>query len=180
MTLVASMQYVKSVLEGLTWPATMQALPNAPGALRAFITSPNPDVQASAPTAYIWFARGIENRDNAKYGAGTIPRASYQGGPSGTKAVEHNVPVYLMWDAMQTDPNFSTLFPGMVDAIRAVLRVSPDPAYDVIDPWTGEQSAIVDLGETLSYDLDLYSTAPQGIEKWVCMLTCTVTEVIFA
>jgi hypothetical protein len=86
MTLVASMQYLKATLDGLRWPATMQALPSPPGPLQAHITAPNPNVDASAPSAYIWFARGLENRDNAKYGAGTIPRALVPGGPSGTKA----------------------------------------------------------------------------------------------
>ena len=87
MTLVASMQYLQGLLDGLNWPAFMQALPNPPGALQAHVTAPNPNVTASAPNAYIWFLRGMENRDGAKYGAGTIPRASFQGAPSGTKAV---------------------------------------------------------------------------------------------
>lgn len=178
MTLVACMQFLKTTLDGLTWPATMEALPNPPGPLAAYLTAPNPDVVASSPKAFIWFLRGTENRDGAKYGAGTIPRASYQGGPSGTKAVEHYIPIYIMWDAMQGDPNFSTLFPGMVDAIRAVLRVVPDPGEPLTDPWTGEQSWVVDVGETLQYDLDLWADVNMGIEKWNVQLTCPIVEVI--
>jgi hypothetical protein len=178
-TLVSSMQYVKTLLDDLSWPASMQALPNPPGNLIAHITAPNPNVTASAPNAYIWFARGTENRNNAKYGAGTIPRALYEGAPSGTKAVEHNIPVYVVWDAQQGDPNFSTLFPGMVDAIRATLRVSEDPAL-ITDPWTGEESWLVDVGETISYDLELMALDGQRLERWDVMLTCTVTEVIFS
>ena len=180
MTLLASMKYMEGLLDGLTWPASMQALPNPPGALSAHITSPNPNVLASSPNAYIWFLRGTENRDNAKYGAGTIPRASYTGGPSGTKAVEHNIPIYIVWDAQQGDPNFATLFPGMVDAIRATLRVVPDPGLPITDPWTGEQSWLVDVGENMTYDLDLWAVEGQRVERWDCMLTCSVVEVIFA
>ena len=179
MTLLASMQYMQTTLNGLTWPASIQALPNPPGALSAHITSPNPNVLASSPNANVWFLRGTENRDASKYGAGTIPRASYQGGPSGTKAVEHNIPIYIVWDAQQGDPNFATLFPGMVDAIRAALRYSGDPV-EVTDQWTGEQSWLVDVGETMTYDLDLWAVEGQRIERWDCMLTCSVVEVIFA
>jgi hypothetical protein len=179
MTLVASMQYLKSILDGLAWPASMASLPSPPGNLSAHITSPNPNVVASSPNAYIWFLRGTENRDNAKYGAGTVPRASVQGGPSGTKATEHNIPIYVVWDAAQSDPNFATLFPGMIDAIRSVLRVSADPVM-VTDPWTGEQSWLVDVGETMTYDLDLWALENQRIERWDCMLTVQVTEVFSA
>ena len=84
-----------------------------------------------------------------------------------------------MWDAQQGDPNFATLFPGMVDAIRAVLRVSADPV-EITDPWTSEQSWLVDVGETMTYDLDLWAVENQRIERWDCMLTCSVLEVIFA
>ena len=179
MTLLASMKFMETTLDGLEWPASIQALPNPPGPLSAHITSPNPNVLASSPNAYIWFLRGTENRDNAKYGAGTIPRASYPGGPSGTKAVEHSIPIYIVWDAQQGDPNFATLFPAMIDTIRAVLRVSADPV-EITDQWTGEQSWLVDVGETMTYDLDLWAVEGQRIERWDCMLTCSVVEVIFA
>ena len=179
MTLLASMQYMKTTLDGLTWPASIMALSNPPGPLSAHITAPNPNVLASSPNAYIWFLRGTENRDNAKYGAGTIPRASYPGGPSGTKAVEHSIPIYIVWDAQQGDVNFATLFPGMVDAIRAALRYSGDPV-EITDPWTSEQSWLVDVGENMTYDLDLWAVENQRIERWDCMLTCSVVEVIFA
>jgi hypothetical protein len=178
-TLVSAMQYLKTTLDGLQWPAEMQALPNPPGALIAHITAPNPNVTASSPNAYIWFSRGTENRDASKYGAGTVNRAAYQGAPSGTKAVEHSVPIYVLWDAMQSDPNFATLFPGMVDWIRLTLRTSTDPVM-ITDPWTGEQSWLVDVGEVMTYELDLWATENERIEKWAVMLTCSIVEVIFS
>ena len=90
--------------------------------------------------------------------------------------MEHYIPIYMMWDAMQGDPNFSTLFPGMVDGIRAVLRVSDDPV-SVTDPWTGEQSWLVDVGSHV-YDLDLWADENQRHGEVERQLTCSVVEVI--
>lgn len=180
MTLVAAMQYMKTdILDGLQWPATMQALPSPPGPLAAYVTSPIVNTVASAPQAYIWFARGMENRDGAKYGAGTIPRASYQGGPSGTKAVEHTIAIYVSWPITSSDPNMGIVFPGMIDAIRAALRYSADPVV-ITDPWTGEQSQLVDVGETIQYEQDLWALLEQRTEHWDALLTCSVLEVIYA
>jgi hypothetical protein len=164
-------------LQTVTWPPGMLALTSPPGQLQVYITPPNPNVQASAPTACIWMMRGTENRDNAKYGAGTIPRANYAGGPSGTKAVAHSIPVYIVWEGPGNDPNADNLFPGMLDAIMATLRVSADPV-EVTDPWDGTQSWIVDVGETMTYDSDLFAVAPQTLERWDALLTVPVVEVI--
>ena len=146
MTLVASMQYLKGLLDGLTWPASMQALPNPPGALLAHVTAPNPNVTASAPNAYIWFLRGMENRDGAKYGAGTIPRAQYPGGPSGTKAIEHTVPIYLVWDGSR--PTRWHPVPRHGGRRHGRPAGLPGPGL-ITDPWTGEQSRLVDVGESM-------------------------------
>ncbi len=62
MTLLASMQYMQTTLNGLTWPASIQALPNPPGALSAHITSPNPNVLASSPNAYVRFSVPLRNQ----------------------------------------------------------------------------------------------------------------------
>lgn len=179
MTLVATQQYIKLLLNDLPWPPGMAALPNPPGNLIAHATAPNPTVVASAPHAYIWMQRGAENRDNAKYGAGTIPRAQYAGGPSGTKAREHTIPIYVIWDGFSGDTNAATLFPGMLDAIMSALRVSPDPV-EVTDPWDGSQSFLVDVGETISYDVDLWTLEPQRMERWDGLITCSVVEVFSA
>jgi len=179
MSLVAAMQYVKGLLDGLEWPAGMQALPSPPGALQAYVTSPIVNITASAPQAYIWFARGTENRDSAKYGAGTVPRANYQGGPSGTKAVEHQIAIYVAWPISPSDPNMATVFPGILDAIRAALRTSTDPAL-ITDPWTGEQSWLVDVGETITYEMDLWALIEQRLEHWDALFTVPVVEVIYS
>ena len=40
------------------------------------------------------------------------------------------------------------------------------------------QSWVVDVGETLQYDLDLWADVNMGIEKWNVQLTCPIVEVI--
>jgi hypothetical protein len=172
------MLYTQTLLQAVTWPAAMLALNSPPGALQVNLTPPNPNVTASAPTASVWFLRGMESRDQDRLRVGTIPRASYAGGPSGTKGVEHTIAVYIAWEGGTgpTDPNQDILFPGMLDTIRAVLRVSADPVV-VTDPWTGDQSYIVDVGEVIEYSTDLEALAPQRLNRWDGLLTLPVVEV---
>lgn len=178
MGLASTVNYLRDYLDGLEWP--FQNLTSPPGPLQAFITPPNPQVIASAPSAYLWFNRGDESRNGAKYGAGTVPRASYPGGPSGTKAIEHTVPLYLVWDGgSPTDPVVNSLFPGMVDAVMAYLRVAPDPA-PVTDPWTGGQTELVDIGEHMSYLTSLRALEPMRLERLDALLELTVTEIFNA
>jgi len=174
------MEYTKTLLQTVTWPAAMLALPSPPGSLQVNLTPPNPNVIASAPTASVWFLRFMESRDQNRLKAGTIPRATYPGGPSGTKAAEHTVAIYIAWEGTSaTDPNQDILFPGMLDAIRSVLRVSPDPEV-ITDPWTGEQSYVVDVGEIIDGQTDLEALAPQRLNRWDALLTCPVTEIFSA
>lgn len=179
MSIVSCQQYLKGLIDGLTWPAGITSLPNPPGALQAHVTSPNPNTTASNPQAYVWMMRGQENRDNAKYGAGTVPRAQFQGGPSGTKATEHTIPIYVVWFNFSGDPNNANLFPGMLDAIMAALRVSTDPV-EVTDPWSGYQSWLVDIGENMTYEIDLWTVEEQRTERWDALITCPVVEVFSA
>lgn len=174
MGLASTVGYLQQLLDGLEWPFTN--LVNPPGNLQAFIMPPNPQVIASAPSAYLWFNRGDEKRSGAKYGYGTVPRAQYPGGPSGTKAIEHTVPIYLVWDGgSPTDPVVNSLFPGMVDAVMATLRVSEDPVV-ITDPWTGAQSQLVDVGENISYLTSLRALEPQRLERLDALLELTVVE----
>ena len=177
MSIAATAVYIQGLLQTVTWPAPMLALASPPGPLQVFITPPNPQVVAAAPTACVWMLKGLESRDNAKYGAGTVPRALVAGGPSGTKAVDHNIAVYVAWDGAGTDPNANTLFPGMLDAICSVLRVSTDPGL-ITDPWTGVQSWLVDVGEIIGYETDLWALENQRLNRWDALLTVSVVEVI--
>jgi hypothetical protein len=183
---VASVQqYIKSSLDQLPWPSTMGGV--AP--LNCYITPPNPNVQSEVPTAYVWMARGRESRDTDRLRAGTIPRAATPGGASGTKAVDHTVPVYLVWMMSIDDPDVDNLFPGMIWQVMSALRGSiatPGPGGQVsdpallTDPWTGEQSWLIDLGEDMSYDSDLRALEDQRYLRYDAVIDCTVIEVIAA
>ena len=180
MGLATAVTYVKSLLDGMNWPQQMAALPSPPPPLRCYIQPPDPNVLSAGPSAYTWFNRGDVSRNPAKYGAGTVPRAAYQGGPSGTKAWAHMVPVYIVWTGSSpTDPLADILFPGMVDAVVNTLQFSPDPVT-VTDPWTGVESSLVDVGETISYLTALRALEPMQSERLDALLECSVVEVISA
>lgn len=174
------MVYVKNLVGATTWPAAILALPSPPGPISVNLTPPNPDVLASSPTASIWFLRGVESRDQGQLKMGTLPRNTGPGTPSGTKAVDHTIAIYLAWEGTgPADPNQDTLFPAMVDAVRAVLRTSGDPEL-ITDPWTGEESWLIDVGELIDYQTSLEALAPMRQNRWDALLTCTVAELISA
>lgn len=177
MPLASAIAYVKGLLDGLQWPEGMQNLTNPPPPLRCFIQPPNPWVEASTPTAFTWFEDWNTSRGNDPLRAGTIPRAAYQGGPSGTKTTVHNIPLYVVWMAgSPTDPYADSLFPGMLDAIQAVLEVAPNPAV-VADPWTGVETQLVNIGETIRGHGYLRDTEPQQMQRVDALLICPITEI---
>jgi hypothetical protein len=174
--------YVLSLIDQMPWPATMTGLPS----LAAYVKPPDPNVESEIPTAYIWFQRGREDRDSDRLRAGTVPRISFPGGPSGTKAVTHQVPVWLVWMMDTDDPDASTLFPGMVWAIQQVFRsaaaafngqVAANP-YKMTDPWTEDQSWLIDIGEVMTYDTDLRTLANQRFLRLDALIELTLVEVI--
>ena len=177
-------QYIKGLLDQMPWPDTMTGLtvPNA------YIQPPNPNVQSEIPAIYIWMSRGRESRDSSRLRAGTVPRISGPGGPSGTKPVEHSIPVWLVWMMDSEDPDIDNLFPGMLWAIQEVLRsvaygadsqVTADPAL-LTDPWTSEQSYLIDLGEVMSYEVYERTLEPQRFLRLDGYIDLQVTEVIAA
>lgn len=181
MGLASATNYVKDLLNGLAWPAGMQALTNPPPPLIAQVMPIDPYVLAGTPQAQVWFAHGDESRGNDKYRAGTVPRALTMGGPSGTKTIIHRIAVYLVWTGgSPTDPVRDTLFPGMVDWVMATLRVTTDPQA-VPDPWTPSITTdLVDIGETMSFDTALRTLEEQQAQRLDALITLTVTEIMSA
>ena len=184
MSIAAAGVYVKSLLDGLTWPAAMSGL--AP--LECYIKPPDPNVQSSIPTAYIWQKTGRISRDTDKLKSGTVPRIEVPGGPSGTKAVDYQIPIFLVWEMDTADPDNENLFQGMLDAIidalqgaayaaRAQLSVTP---VLLTSPWTGQQSWLIDLGEDMRFDSDFRALEPQRFLRWDGVIDCSVSEVIAA
>ena len=148
-------------------------LPN----MAARITPRDPEVETDIPTAYVWPTDGDEGRDPEKGGA--VPRNSGVGTASGTKGTEHNIDVYVVWFGADDEPDIDCLFPGVVDAVMAAFRFSADPAQ-AVDPYTGQVSTLVDVGEKMSYRITLRSLVEQAFNRYDCLLSLSVLEVIQA
>lgn len=168
MSINATQVYLQTLLNGLPLPGSA---PN----LAAYITPPNPNVSTEIPTAYIWPSTGNETRNPAM--GGTVPRASFAGGPSGTKPIVHTLHIYVIWDQANDDPQADTWFPGMLDAIMATLRVSPDPVK-VTDPYTNIESWLVDVGERMSYQVSVSALESQRMYRYDGLITCLLNEII--
>lgn len=169
MPIATSLTYVNNLINGLAWPIS-----NLPP-LQSQITPPDPQVDAQIPQAYVWPSRGTESRDPRR--GGTINRAAFQGAPSGLKVLDHRLDIWVVWFMQDDDPDADTLFPGMIDAIMEVLRVSPNPTSIQKDPWSGQESYLIDVGEDMEYEIVLRDVADQRFNRYDCLLTLTINEV---
>lgn len=170
--------YIQNLLDGLI-------MPSSAGQLRAYITPPDPNEEAEIPTAYIWPSDGDESRDPAK--GGTVPRnpgfnsevttLAQLIAESGYKTIEHHMDVYLVWFGQDDDPNSDTWFPGMVDAIMFALRTSPDPA-PAQDPYTGQVTTLLDVGENMGYRITLRGLADQRYNRYDALITLELLEML--
>lgn len=170
MPIASTLSVVKNLLVDLPMPG---GLPD----MAAYITPPDPNTETQIPTAYVWPTEGEESRNADK--AGTVPRNSGPGTPSGDKGIEHSIDVYVVWFAADDEPDIDSLFPGIVDVVMAAFRFSRDPAQ-ATDPYTGEQSTLIDLGENMSYRMTLRSLVEQAYNRYDCLVQLSVLEVIRA
>lgn len=172
MPIASCQSFMLKLLDGLEMPGGQ---PPAD----AYITPPDPRVQARVPAIYIWPSDGDENR-SAELG-GTVPRNSGWGTPSGTKGVQHQIDVYLTWFAANQGSGNDNVFPGMVDAVMAALRYSqPNPAK-VQDPNVPSlTTTIYNVGETMKYRIGLESTEDERWLRYDCLIQCTVWEIMNA
>lgn len=161
---------MKSLLDGLAMPSSLPAM-------RAVIMPPDPNDDSDMPTAYVWPADFDESRDDEQGGA--IPRNTGPGTPSGNKAIEHMIEVFIIYFQAGDDPDADSLFPGIVDAVLAAFRTSADPA-PITDPWTGATSNLYDVGEVMRGRIVVSATQDQAMNRLDCLLTCTVHELIQA
>ena len=171
MSIVAVQSFLLSLLDGLEMPYGIPAA-------RAFITPPDPRVNAKIPAIYIWPSDGEESR--AGDVGGTIPRNTGWGTASGTKGIVHKTDVYLTWFSAGSGRTQDPVFPGMVDAVMLALRYSqPNPAY-ITDPNTQEVSTIYNVGEEMSYRTGIESTADERYKRYDALVTVTIWEIFQA
>jgi len=170
MPIASTLGYIKGLLVSLPMPGS---LPD----MNAYITPPDPNTETDIPTAYVWPTGGEENRDPEK--AGTVPRNSGPDTASGFKNIEHDIDVYVVWFAADDEADIDNLFPGVVDAVMAAFRFSADPAT-AVDPYTGQVSTLIDVGERQSYRITLRSLVEQAFNRYDCLVGLSVLEVIQA
>jgi hypothetical protein len=165
--------YFKGLLDGLP-------MPGGTPAMRSYIMPPDPNDESQFPTAYVWPADFDESR-NPEF-AGTIPRNTGPGTPSGQKPIEHGIEIFIVWFQAGDDPDADSMFPGIVDAVMAELRTSPELVGGVplTDPWTGTQSSLFGVGEVMRGRIVVSATADQAFNRLDCLLTCPVRELIQA
>lgn len=171
MSIISVQAFLLNLLDGLPMPYGRPAA-------RAFITPPDPRINAKVPAIYIWPADGEENRSQQL--GGTVPRNTGVGTASGTKGVLHRMDVYITWFSAGSGESQDPVFPGMVDAVMNALRFStPNPAY-MTDPNTEQVSVLYNAGEEMTYRTGVESTANEREKRYDALITVSVWELLTA
>lgn len=171
MPLVTVQSFILSILDGLPMP---YGVPNA----QAYITPPDPRINAKVPAIFIWPSDGQENR--SKQLGGTIPRNTGVGTPSGTKGIRHRLDVYVTWFSANAGKRQDPVFPGMIDAIMFALRTcQPNPAY-ITDPNTNLTSTVYNVGEDMNYRIGIDSVAEERTKRYDALINVTIWEILNA
>lgn len=171
MGVVVAQAFLQSLLNDLPMP---YGRPNA----KAYITPPDPRVQAKVPAIYVWPSDGEENRSNTL--GGTLPRNSGPNTPSGTKGVTHELDVYLTWFSSGSGTAQDPVFPGMCDAVMYALRFSTPNPVTVTDPNSFLESELYNTGEVMRYRIGVESTADERYKRYDCLIQCSVWEIFRA
>jgi hypothetical protein len=169
--ITSTLQYLKAQLNGLAMPG---GIPN----MAAYITPPDPNVEADIPTCYIWPTKGREQRESGR--GGTIPRNTGPQTPSGTKPITHMIDLFVVYFGADDDPAADSTFPGIVDAVMYALRTDPEDPAVVTDPWTGQQSQLIDVGETMSYEIVISAVEDQRYNRYDSLIIAEIMELIQA
>ena len=171
MGLVVCQQFLLSLLDNLELPY------NIPAA-KAYITPPDPRVQAKIPAIYIWPSDGIENRSSEL--GGTIPRNTGPNTPSGTQGQKHQMDVYVTWFSSNSGKQQDPVFPAIVDTVMLALRYSLPNPYQATDPATNLTSTIYNVGEDLRYRTGVEATSDERWLRYDALLQVSVWEIINA
>lgn len=171
LSIVTISAFLLSILDQLQLPYGIPAA-------QAYITPPDPRVQAKIPAIYIWPSDGLENR-SAELG-GTIPRNTGPGTPSGTKGLQHNFDIYVTWTSVLSGKQADPRFPGIVDTVMEALRTClPNPAQ-FTDPATLQTSSIYNVGEQLRFRIGIEGLADERMHRYDALISCPVWEIINA
>lgn len=167
MPIASCLSFVKSLLDGIGMPA---GTPD----LAAYLDPPDPNVESSVPTCYILQANGPEQRL-------TMPRNQGPNSSAGDKTIEHEIRIMVIYFMAANDPEADILFSGIMDGIMNALRLAfPMPAL-IIDPYTGNQTEAVNVGEKMRYELyPPYATKSQRIERRNGVIVMPVLELLEA
>ena len=170
MPILSTLQYMKGLLDQLAMPG---GLPN----MAAYITPPDPNVQAEIPTCYVWPTKGREARESGR--GGTIPRNTGPETPSGTKPLSHMIDLFIVWFQADDDPQADSLFPGIVDAVMFALRTSEDPDV-IVDPYTAQASQLIDVGEDMTYEIVISALEDERYNRYDALVVAEIMELIQA
>jgi hypothetical protein len=169
--LVTTQQFLLSLLDGLELPYSVPAA-------KAYVTPPDPRVQAKVPAIYIWPSDGTENRSEEL--GGTIPRNKGPGTPSGTKGLLHQFDVYVTWFSSNSGRQGDPVFPAIVDTVMMALRYSMPNPYQATDPATNLTSTIYNVGEQMRYRTGIEATADERWLRYDALCQVSVWEIINA
>ena len=171
MPVVTCQQWLLSLLDNLEMP---YSVPSA----KAYITPPDPRVQAKVPAIYIWPSEGMENRSPEL--GGTIPRNTGPGTASGTKGLHHQFDCYVTWFSSNSGKQQDPAFPAIVDTIMLALRYSMPNPVELTDPVTNLTSTVYNTGEHMDYKIGIEATADERWLRYDALLTISIWEIINA
>lgn len=167
MPLASALAYVQGLLNQLPMPAGLDNMDS-------YVIPPDPNVQTTIPTAYVWPTKFGEKRDPKN--GGSMPRNTGPGTGSGIKTITHNLDIFIVWMAAGDDSSF----PGIVDAVMKALRTATPMPVEVTDPNDGTVSQLDDIGEVMDGDIYFRSLEDEAFSRYDCPLRVPVTEEISA
>jgi hypothetical protein len=92
---------------------------------------------------------------------------------------DHDLDVWLVWFGSSEDPKVNQSFPVLIDVVMATLRNTPllDQNSYLVDPVTGQESNLLDLGERMSHEYaPVRATADQRYLRFDARVTVSAEE----
>jgi hypothetical protein len=169
--IASCLAYVKGLLVSLPMPGSVPDM-------AAYINAPDPNTETDIPTSYVWPTEISEARD-LKNG-GSMSRNQGPDTSAGFKVLRHSIDVFIIHMEADDEEDADSLFPGIVDAAMKAFRFAYPMPADVIDPWTGEETQISNLGEVMRGKIFVAALEDQAYLRYDSLLRLLVTETIQA